>query len=55
MALLSALAQVLIDPEKAERLRSASSADEVLEVLASASDDEEDAEPETVPTEGVSS
>jgi mannitol/fructose-specific phosphotransferase system IIA component len=53
MALLSALATVLIDPEKAESLRSASSADEVLEILASAADDDEDAHQAT--TEGVSS
>lgn len=55
LALLSALATVLIDPDKAERLRSASSADEVLEVLASAADDDEDAEPGPIATEGVSS
>jgi mannitol/fructose-specific phosphotransferase system IIA component len=58
MALLSALATVLIDPEKAEALRSASSADEVLEILASAADDDEDdegSEPEAKATEGVSS
>jgi mannitol/fructose-specific phosphotransferase system IIA component len=53
MALLSALANVLIVPEKAEALRSASSADEVLEILASAADDDEDADHAT--TEGVSS
>lgn len=62
MALLSALAMVLIDPEKAEALRSASSADDVLALLASAADDDEDAddpgipgEPEASATEGVSS
>ena len=63
MALLSALAMVLIDPEKAEALRSASSADDVLALLASASDDDDesdDAEPvisgeQQSATEGVSS
>jgi mannitol/fructose-specific phosphotransferase system IIA component len=57
MALLSALATVLIDPEKAEALRSAASADEVLEILASAADDDADAAADSaqVHTEGVSS
>ena len=51
MALLSALATVLVDPEKAEALRSAASADDVLAILASAADDED----EDVATEDVSS
>lgn len=61
MALLSALATVLVDPDKAEALRSASSADEVLALLASAADDDEESaddpghadEPQSA-TEGVS-
>jgi mannitol/fructose-specific phosphotransferase system IIA component len=44
MALLSALAMVLVDPDKAEALRSASSADDVLALLASAADDADDAD-----------
>jgi mannitol/fructose-specific phosphotransferase system IIA component len=50
IALLSALATVLIDPDKAEALRSATSADDVLALLASAAEDE-DEDDET--TEGV--
>jgi len=42
LALLSALAGVLVDPEKAQALRSASSADDVLAILASAADDDAD-------------
>ena len=41
LALLSALATVLVDPEKAEALRTASSADDVLAILASAAEDED--------------
>lgn len=57
MALLSALAMVLLDPEQAERLRSATSADDVLAVLAAASDDDDDdvGEPDPTVTEGVTS
>jgi PTS system mannitol-specific IIA component len=44
MELLSALAMVLLDPVRAERLRSATSADDVLAVLAQASDDESEEE-----------
>ena len=64
MTLLAALAQVLLVPEKAERLRTATSADDVLEVLASADDEDADddgADDASVPssgsvaTEGVSS
>jgi mannitol/fructose-specific phosphotransferase system IIA component len=42
MALLSALAMVLLDPEQAERLRSATSAEGVLAVLEASSDSESD-------------
>jgi PTS system mannitol-specific IIA component len=62
LALLSALANVLIDPEKAEALRTATDADEVLAILASAFDDDDVADgpepgdgPEPAVTEGVSS
>jgi PTS system mannitol-specific IIA component/phosphocarrier protein FPr len=62
LALLSALANVLIDPEKAEALRTATGADEVLAILGSAFDDDDVADgegpgeqPEPVATEGVSS
>ena len=71
LALLSALATVLVDPDKASALRSAASADDVLAILAAAAEeddevdddvDEEDEiddgspEPErAVATEGVQS
>jgi PTS system mannitol-specific IIA component len=56
MALLSALAMVLLDPEQAARLRSATSADDVLAVLEAASDDDDDDaehEPDQTVTEGA--
>jgi mannitol/fructose-specific phosphotransferase system IIA component len=46
LALLSALATVLVDPEKAEALRSASSADDVLAILASAAEDDDEGDDE---------
>ena len=64
LALLSALATVLVDPDKAAALRSAASADDVLAILAAAADEDEDdeydtgggSEPDTaVATEGVQS
>lgn len=61
LALLSALATVLVDPEKAQALRTASSADDVLAILASAAEDDadgdEDGDPSAgaVATEGVQS
>lgn len=58
MALLSALAMVLLDPEQAAQLRSATSADDVLAVLEAASDDDDDDaehEPDQTVTEGATS
>jgi len=42
LALLSALATVLVDPDKASALRSAASADDVLAILAAAAAEEDD-------------
>ena len=62
LALLSALATVLVDPDKAAALRSAASADDVLAILAAAADEDDEydtgggSEPDTaVATEGVQS
>ena len=41
VGILAGLAGVLVDPEKAERLRNASTEDEVLELLAPGDDDED--------------
>ena len=41
VAVLSALAQILMDPEKAETLRTASSPEQVLELLAGDEDEDE--------------
>lgn len=41
IALLSQLAEILLDPEKAERLRSATSTDEVYDLLTPGEDDED--------------
>lgn len=42
VAVLSALAQILMDPEKAEALRTAQSPEAVLELLAAGEDDDDD-------------
>ncbi|HEV8650494.1 MAG TPA: PTS sugar transporter subunit IIA [Actinomycetes bacterium] len=44
MQVLSALARILLDPAKAERLRSASEVDQVLELLAPIGGEEEEGE-----------
>ena len=41
MAVLSGLAQILMEPEQAEALRSSSNVDEVLELLSNIGDDDE--------------